>query len=46
MSSGPATGSVTRALAPFLLANKVMGAGMVIVEQGHRLDRHRRIGSA
>jgi len=39
----PATGSAAGPLAAFLIANKMVDAGTVIVEQGHRLDRPSRI---
>lgn len=39
----PATGSAAGPLAAFLIANKVIGEGTVVVEQGHGLDRPSRI---
>jgi trans-2,3-dihydro-3-hydroxyanthranilate isomerase len=39
----PATGSAAGPLAAFLIANKVVDTGTVIVEQGHGLDRPSRI---
>jgi len=39
----PATGSAAGPLAAFLIANKVIDMGTVIVEQGHGLDRPSRI---
>lgn len=39
----PATGSAAGPLAAFLIANKVVDTGTVVVEQGHGLDRPSRI---
>lgn len=39
----PATGSAAGPLAAFLIANKVLAAGTVVVEQGHGLGRPSRI---
>jgi trans-2,3-dihydro-3-hydroxyanthranilate isomerase len=39
----PATGSAAGPLAAFLIANKVVDAGTVVVEHGHGLDRPSRI---
>jgi PhzF family phenazine biosynthesis protein len=39
----PATGSAAGPLAAFLIANRVIDAETVIVEQGHGLDRPSRI---
>ena len=43
ISEDPATGSAAGPLAAFLIANKVVEAGTVIVEQGHGLGRPSRI---
>jgi trans-2,3-dihydro-3-hydroxyanthranilate isomerase len=39
----PATGSAAGPLAAFLIANKVIEAGTIVVEQGHALERLSRI---
>jgi trans-2,3-dihydro-3-hydroxyanthranilate isomerase len=39
----PATGSAAGSLAAFLITNKVIDAGTVVVEQGHELGRPSRI---
>lgn len=39
----PATGSAAGPLAAFLIAKEVVATGIVIVEQGHGLDRPSRI---